>query len=148
MYERSPPRLGPQPENPMPRWSHDKFAIQRRGHLQRDAGVEMMAHHQHVQMLVNRVDGVRSRGIGKRGQTANGPSRTNDVRGRRVDYEVFERSNSMLNKAGFVEIVPMNGDLDVILIGNTQAGINGPRGGSPVFMQLQPDRESLQLEGS
>jgi hypothetical protein len=38
------------------------------GHVLGDAGVEVMAHHQHVEVLVQRVDGERPRRIGRRRQ--------------------------------------------------------------------------------
>ena len=44
------------------------------GDILGDARVEMMAHHQHVEMLVDGVDRKRAGGIGRRGQHIRQPA--------------------------------------------------------------------------
>src|SRR3546814_14274240 len=63
-----------------------------------------------------------------------------------VDGAVPERRDRILDKAAFIQRVGMDGDLDIMLLGDIQAVVDGGRRGAPVFMQLQADRKSV-VEG-
>ena len=51
------------------------------GHVLGQTGVQMMANHQHVEMLVNRIDSIRPRRIGELGRTLGSPQTANNIRG-------------------------------------------------------------------
>ncbi len=123
-------------------------------HVLRQIRVEMMADHQHVEMLVNRVDRVRAGGIGGTGQHVRLAANADDVRRVAaagafgvigVNRAAFERGNGAFDKAGFVQGVGMNRHLHVVFVRDAQTAIN--RGGSraPIFVQLQADGAGLEF---
>src|SRR5207244_10849000 len=94
-----------------------------------DARVEVVAHHQHVQVLVDGVDRVGPRRVGRGRQHVWQPAQFDDVGGmpaagafgvEGVDVAPFEGGDRVLDKAGFVERVAVDRDLDVELFGNAK----------------------------
>ena len=106
----------------------------------------MVAHHQHVEMLVDGVAGVRPRRIGRRRQHVLQSGDLDDV-GRvaaagafgveGVDGAALERLDGVLDEAGFVERVGVDHHLDVVVVGDREAAIDRRRRRAPVFVQLQ-----------
>ena len=116
-------------------------------HVLGDAGVEVMADHQHVQVLVDGVDGVGAGRVGRRRQHVRHAADSDDV-GRvpaagalgvvGVDGAALEGGDGVFDEAGFVQGVGVDGHLHVVLFGHRQAAVDGGRSGAPVFVQLQP----------
>ena len=114
----------------------------------------MMADHQHVQMLVHGVDGVRPGRVGGGRQYIVFATGFDDVRGVTtagpfgvvsVNGTAFERGEGVFDKTGFVQRVGVDGDLHIVVVGDGQAAINRGGGGSPVFMQFQAHCASFDL---
>ena len=57
-----------------------------------------------------------------------------------VDGAPGERRDGVLGAAGLVERVGVDGDLDVVLVRDPQAGVDRGRGGAPVLVELEADR--------
>ncbi len=125
-----------------------------RQRVQRAKAVGRHADHQHVEMLVDRIDGVGARGIGRRWQDIALGTGADDVR--RVtaastfrvigmDRAARYRRERRLDEAGLVEGVGVDRHLHVVRIGSAQGGVD--RGGrrAPVLVQLEPDRAGLDL---
>ena len=102
----------------------------------RDRGIEMVAHHQHVEMLVDGVAGERPGRIGGRRQHVLEARHLDDV-GRvaaarafgvvRVDHAALERLDAGLDEAGFVQRVGVDRDLHVVVVGHRQAVVDRRR---------------------
>ena len=111
-----------------------------------DRGVEMVAHHQHVEMLVDGVAGERPRRVGGGRQHVLQPRDLDDV-GRMpaagafgvesVDGTALERLDGVLDETGFVERVGVDHHLHVVVIGDRQAAVDGGRRRAPVLVQLE-----------
>ena len=113
-----------------------------------------MAHHEHVQMLVERVDRERHRGIRRGRQAIRLAANFDDVRRVaaarafrvvRVNRASLERADRILHVAGFVDRVGMNRDLHVELFRDRKRAIDGCGSRAPVFVQFQADRAGLDL---
>jgi len=99
-----------------------------------------MTHHEHVEVFVDGVDGERARRVGGGRQDVGLAANPDDV-GRvsaagafgviGVNRAAFEGADGILEVAGFVEGVGVDGDLDVEFIGDTEATIDGGRGACP-----------------
>ena len=119
-----------------------------------DARVEMVADHQHVEMLVDGVDRVGPGRIGRAGQHIGQPGRLDDVRRMAaagafgvvgVDGAALEGGERGFDEAGFVERVGVDGDLHVHLVGHRQAAVDGGRRRAPVLVQLEAHGAGLDL---
>ena len=118
------------------------------GQVLGDRRVEVMAHHQHVQVLVERVDGVGPRRVGARRQHVGLAHDLHDV-GRvaaagafaveGVDGAALEGRDAVLDEAALVERVGVDRDLRVGDLGHRQAVVDRGRRGAPVLVQLQAD---------
>ena len=106
----------------------------------------MMTDHQHVEMLVDGIDGERPRGICGGGQHVGLPANAQNVRRvpaaralgvEGVDGAALERRQRVLDKAGLVERVGVDGHLHVELVGHTKASVDGRGRGAPILVQLQ-----------
>ncbi len=86
-----------------------------------------MADHQHVQMLVNRIDRKRTGRIGRAWQYVGFAAQLDDVwrmattgtfgmEG--VNGSALERCTGMLDKAAFIQCIGMDHDLHIKVIGN------------------------------
>ena len=123
-------------------------------HVLGQVRVEMMADHEHVEVLVNRIDRVRPRRIGGTRQHVRLAADADDVWRMTaarafavisVNRATLERGNRAFDERGFVQRVRMDRHLHVVLVRHAQAAIN--RGGrrAPVFVELQADRTSGDL---
>ncbi len=65
----------------------------------------------------------------------------------RVNCSSGDGCDSIIDETRFIQRVGMNGDLDVVLIGDAQARIDGRGRGAPVLMQLQAAGSSENLFG-
>jgi hypothetical protein len=111
-----------------------------------DAGIEVVTHHQHVEMLVEGVDRVRSRRVGRTRQHI-GFCRDGDDVGCvsaactfgviGVDGPARDGADGVLDEAGLVEGVGVQRHLNPGGVGHLQAGVDGGGSGSPVFVQLE-----------
>src|SRR5205823_2535907 len=90
-------------------------------HVLRNARVEVVAHHQHVEVFVDGVDGVGPRRVGRTGQYVRQAAQFDDVRGvaatgalgmKGVDVPALEGGDRVLDKARFVQRVAVDRDLD------------------------------------
>ncbi len=114
-----------------------------------DGGVEVMADHQHVQVLVDRVHGVRHGRVRRRRQHVREAGDLDDV-GRVATARAFgveggnrtalEGGDGVFDEARFVERVGVDRHLDVMAFGHRQAGVDRLRRRAPVLVQLQGRR--------
>ena len=113
-----------------------------------------MTDHQHVDVFIQCVDGVRACRIGRRRQHIGlshyfqniwGMSATSTFSMKGVDRAAFKCCYRVLNKTRFVQGVGMNSYLCIRRLGHVQAVIN--RGGccAPVFVQLKTNRACIDL---
>ena len=63
----------------------------------------------------------------------------------RMNSSAFERRDRVLDKAAFVQCVGMQHDLDVMVVGDGEAAIDGGRGRSPILVQLERARSGKNL---
>src|SRR5688500_10569775 len=105
-----------------------------------------MTDHEHVEMLIDRVDCEGSRRIGGGGKYVCFPADFDDVRRVStartfrvvgVNGAPFERSDCVLHEAAFIQSVRMDRDLDVEFIRHSKTTIDGGGRRSPIFMKLQ-----------
>ena len=106
----------------------------------------MVAHHQHVEVLLQRVARVGARWVGAAGQHIGLPADANDVGGvaaagpfgvEGVDGAAGDGADRVLHEAGLIEGVGVDAHLHVELIGHREAAIDRRRGGAPVLVQLK-----------
>ena len=125
-----------------------------KGQVFRNRGVEVMAHHEHVHMLVECVHRVRARGVGGAGQYIGlahhfqnigrmATTRTFGVES--VDGAALESRHRVFHKARLVERVGVDGHLRVGGFGHVQTVVNRSGCGAPVFVQLQTNRACVDL---
>ena len=109
-------------------------------------GIEVVAHHQHVEMLVDGVAGERPGRIGRRRQHVLQAGDLDDVRRmaatgafgmERMDGAALERLHGVLDETGLVERIRMQHHLDVVVVSHRQAGVDRRRRGAPVLVQFQ-----------
>ena len=111
-----------------------------------DRRVEMMADHQHVEMLIERVDGEGARGIGAGGQHVwqaadfynigrMPAARAFSMEG--VNRAALERGDRVFHEAGFVQRVGVDHHLNVVNVGHAQAIVDSGGRCAPILMQLQ-----------
>ena len=112
----------------------------------RDVRVEVVADHQHVEVLLDRVDRVGPGRVGRRWQDVIEGGDPDDVRRVAspgalgvvgVDRPPGDRRQGVLQEAGLVDRVGVERDLDIQLVGHPQGGVDRGRGRSPVLVQLQ-----------
>ena len=97
------------------------------GEVLGNAPVEVMADHEHVEMLVERVLRIGPRRVGGRGQHVGQARDLHDV-GRvaaaralgveGVDGAALERLDRVLDEAQFVQRIGVDHDLDVVIVGD------------------------------
>ena len=127
----------------------DSFAADARfgeGHILRDAWIQVVAHHQHVEVLLERVAGVRAGGVGAAGKHVGFAADFDDVGGvtaagpfgvKGVDGAAADGADRVFHKAGLVEGVGVDAHLHVEAVGHRQAAVDRGWGGAPVFVQLE-----------
>jgi hypothetical protein len=125
-----------------------------KGQVFGNAGIEVVAHHEHVHMLVQRVVRVGHGGVGGRWQKVVLTHHAQDV-GRVPAARAFgvegadaapaHGGNGVLHKARFIERVAVDGDLRVGLVRHIQAVADGRGRGAPVFVQLEANGARVDL---
>ena len=112
----------------------------------RNALVQMMAYHQHIQVLVQCVHCERHSWVCGRWQYIRSGSRFDDVRSMSaactfcmisVDSSSCESFQCVFNASAFVQCICMDRNLHIIFISCIQAVIDSCRCGTPVFVDLQ-----------
>ena len=126
----------------------------REGHVLRHRRIQVVADHDHVEVLVEGVDRVGVGRIGRRGQAVHLPGHRDDV-GRvaaagalgvvHVDGAAVDRRQRVLQEARLVERVGVQLHLEVHLVGHRQAGVDHRRHGAPVLVDLHPEAAAAQL---
>eukprot|EP01133_Synstelium_polycarpum_P025426 gene25427-biopygen21942 len=117
-----------------------------------------MTHDEHVEVLGNRVDGMRQRRIGRCRKNVRLTCRHDDVRCvpaagafrmEHVDPASGDRIQSVLYVTGFVEAVGVQRYLKAELVGCAQSGVDRGRSGTPVLVNLESAcaRESFLAHG-
>ena len=120
------------------------------GQVLGDLRVEVVADHEHVEVLVDGVHGEGQRGVGGRGQARWARRHADDVRarGRRPRLPCGRcgscgpamARDRVLDEAGLVERVGVDRHLDVELVGDLRgSAVDGRGRGAPVLVQLEPD---------
>ncbi len=119
-----------------------------------DAGVQVMTHHQHVEVLVEGVDGVRPGRVRRTRQHIGLGGDGDDVRcvpaaralgvvG--VDGAAADRAQRVLDETHLVEGVGVDVHLHAGRVGDRQARVDGCRGGAPVLVKLETRCAAAQL---
>ena len=125
-----------------------------KGHIFGDGFVEVMADHEHIQMLVHRVYRKRPGRVGRCGQYVRFAANLNDIRGmaapcpfgmERMNGATLDRAHGVFNKAGLVQRVGMDHYLHIHRIGDAQAAVNRGGGRAPILVQLQTGRTGQNL---
>ena len=57
----------------------------------------------------------------------------------------LEGRDGPFNERGFVQGVGMDGDLDIMLVRNREAAVDGRRGGTPILVEFETNRPGLDL---
>lgn len=123
-------------------------------HVLGDVLGQVMTHHQHVQVLVQRVARVGARRVRAAGQHVGVLHHADDVgcvpTARtlgvvRVDGPPLERGDCALHEAGLVERVGMDQTLHVQLVADAEARVDGRRRAAPILVQLEAARPGDDL---
>ena len=111
-----------------------------KGEIFRDRRVEMVTHHQHVEMFVDGVAGERPRRIGRGRQHVLQARNFNDVRRMTaagafgmegVNGTALERLHGIFDETGFVQRIRMQHHLDVVIVGNAPDNCRWPPASCP-----------------
>ena len=111
-----------------------------------DRRIEMVAHHQHVEMLVDSIFREWARRIGGGGQHILQARDLDDVRRmatagafgmKCVDGSAFEGLDCVFDETAFVQRVGVNHDLHVVVVGDRQAAVDRGWRGPPVLVQFE-----------
>ena len=126
----------------------------REGEVLGDGAVEVMADHQHVEVLVERVHREGPRGIGRRGQHVVEPRHPHDVGGvaaagalgvEGVDGAALEGRDRVLDEARFVQRVGVDHHLHVVVVRDREAVVDGGGRRAPVLVELHRAGAALDL---
>ncbi|ESU51923.1 hypothetical protein P376_0101 [Streptomyces sp. HCCB10043] len=119
-----------------------------------DGGVEVVADHQHVEVFLDGVDGVRPGGVGRAGQDVRLGDHADDV-GRvpaarplgvvRVDRPAGDGGEGVGDEPGLVECVRVDGELRTGPLADGEAGVDHGGRGAPVLVDLESQRPAAQL---
>ena len=119
------------------------------GDILGDVGVEVVTHHQHVEMLFQGVHREGPRRVGGGGQHVPEARHLDDV-GRvpaagalgveGVDGAALEGGDSVLDEARFVQRVGVDHHLHVVIVGHRQRAVDGRGRRAPVLVQLEAAR--------
>lgn len=127
----------------------DRFPANARfgeGDVFSDIWIEMVADHQHVEMFIDGVDGIRQRRVGGGGQNIRMCAGGDDIRRmaatcafgmESMNGAIADRCQRILNKTGLIERVAVQRYLNVHFVGHGQRAVDSGRRGAPVFVDLQ-----------
>ena len=116
--------------------------------------VEVVADHEHVHVLGQRVHRVRPRRVRRRRQDVGMRRDGDDVRRMPatgalgvvgVDRAAGDRPNGVFEEAGLVQRVGVDRKLHVVLVGDAQAGVDHGRRRAPVLVHLEAAGAGLDL---
>ena len=116
------------------------------GDVFRNVAREVVADHEHVEVLVEGVEGVGARGVRAAGQDIRVLDDGDDVwrvAATRAFGMVSMNSaagdgfDGLFDEAGFVERVGVDEALHIVFVADTQARVDGGGRGAPVFVQLE-----------
>mmetsp|Transcript_16672 Transcript_16672/g.67230 ORF Transcript_16672/g.67230 Transcript_16672/m.67230 type:complete len:869 (-) Transcript_16672:47-2653(-) len=117
-----------------------------------DRLVKVVAHHEHVEVLVDRIDREGPRRVRRRRQHVGLAADLDDV-GRvaaagalrvvRVDGARLHRGDRVVDEARLVERVGVDRDGDVVPLGEREARVDRRRRRAPVLVELEPARARL-----
>ena len=105
----------------------------------------MMADHQHIKMLFERVHSIGPGRVGRRRDHMPFTAYLDNIRGmtaarpfgmKGMDGPALHRGNSVFNKATFVQRISVDHHLDIHLICHAETVMNRRRCRAPVFMQF------------
>ncbi|MPL94808.1 hypothetical protein SDC9_40966 [bioreactor metagenome] len=122
------------------------------GHILGHLVVEVVAHHQHVEVFLDRVLGVGPRRVGRGRDHIRRRDHAQDVGGMAaaralgvegVDGAALEGGKRVLDKAAFVQRVGVDHHLHVHRVGHRQAAVDRRGRGAPVLVQLERARPRL-----
>ena len=124
------------------------------GDIFRHLRIQVMTHHDHVEVLVEGVDGVGVGRVGRGRQAVQVPAAGDDVRGVaaagafgviHVNSAAVDRGERIFQEAGLVQRVGVQLHLKVQLVGHREAGVDHRRHRTPVLVNLQPQRAASEL---
>jgi hypothetical protein len=125
-----------------------------KGQILGDRCIQVVAHHQHVEVFVERVDRKGSGRVGRRGQHIRLTDHLQNI-GRvptagalgviGVNHPPPHRCDRRFHEPAFVQGIGMNRHLDIHLVCHAQAGVDRLRCRPPVFVQFEPDGARLDL---
>ena len=106
----------------------------------------MVANHQHVEMLVDGVDGIGQRRVRRGGQDIRMRAGGDDIRRmtaarafgvKSMNGAIANRRQRIFHETGLIERVAVQRDLDVHFVGHGQCAVDSGGCGAPVFMDFQ-----------
>ena len=125
-----------------------------KGQVFGNARVQVVADHQHVHVLIERVHGVRHGRVGGAGQKVFLPHHFQNVGCMAATGAFGMKSaqgaplgcgNGVFHKARFIERVGVDRHLGVGGVGHVQAVADGRRRGAPVFVQFEANHPGVDL---
>ena len=130
-----------------------------KGDIFGDGFVEVVTHHQHVEVFFERVHSEGPRRVGRGRQHMLLAADLDDIGGmatacafgvKGMDRAAFHGLYGMFDKTRFIERIGVDHHLHIHRIGNPEAAVDGGGGGAPVLVQLQRAgaRVHLFLDGS
>ena len=117
-----------------------------KGDILGNVGAEVMTHHEHVHVLGQGVHRVGAGGVGGRRQNVKLTGHADDVRRMAapralgmvgVDCASGDGGDGVLDKPSLVQRVGVDRHRHIVIVGHTQATVDGRRSGAPIFVQLQ-----------
>ena len=124
------------------------------GDVFRQVGVKMVADHEHVEVLIQRIHREGAGGVGRRRQHVRLAANLQDVRGvaaagtlgvEGVDGAAAKGRDRVFDEPRLVECVGVNGYLHVVFFRHAQTAIDGGRGRAPILVQLQAQSPGFDL---
>ena len=116
-----------------------------KSHVLRKIRVQVVAHHNHVEVLVHGVNGVRQRGVSGRRQHIRQTRNLQNIGGvatasalsvEGVNDPVLECRNGVVSKPALIQSVRVDCHLDIHLIGYVQGLVNNICSCAPVLVNL------------